>query len=206
MLNVSRGTAQHLLFNRDISEARLPPANRIQQSVVNMGSLRDTEFADSPSMVLPPVNVHSFYASAHSHCIPHYQATVPSTHSSSRPRPLVKPSTKRSHESLENETAVARSKVPKTSPKPPGDDMKALGHAAGGVDGMVGGQAEETADRDVEMSCGDTVSSNVQDGTGHSHVEGLSVPENDGLGASLAQKHLLPEDSSEQMACSRPGC
>ncbi|KAL8894634.1 MAG: hypothetical protein Q9192_004168 [Flavoplaca navasiana] len=168
-----------------------------------MGSLHDTEFADSPSMVLPPPNVHSFYASAHSHCIPHYQATKPSTHSSSRPRTLLEPSTKRSRESLENESVVSRSKVPKTSPQFPDDDMKALGHAAGGADGMVGGQAKETADQDVEMSCGDTVSSNIQNGTGDSQVEGLSVPEKDGMGASLAQKRLLPEESSEQMACSR---
>ncbi|KAL9033925.1 MAG: hypothetical protein Q9180_005690 [Flavoplaca navasiana] len=153
-----------------------------------MGSLRDTEFADSPSMVLPPPN-----------------ATVPSTHSSSRPRTLVEPSTKRSRESLENEAVVSRAKVPKTSPQLPDDDMKALGHAAGGADGMVGGQAEETADRDVEMSCGDTASLNVQDGAGDTQVEGLSIPENDGMGPSLAGKRLLPEESSEQLACSRSG-
>ena len=182
------------------------PQHSIQQSLVNMGSLRDGEFANSPSMVLPPPNIHSFYASAHSHCIPHYKATEPSTHSSSRPRTLVEPSPKRSRESLENESVVSRSKVPKTSPKLPGDDMKALGHAAGGADGMVGGQAEETADRDVEMSCGDTASLDVQDGTGNSQVEGLSIPETDGMGASLAQKRLLPEEGSEQMACSRSGC
>ena len=71
---------------------------------------------------------------------------------------------------------------------------------------MVGGQAEKSADRDVEMSCGDTASLDVQDGAGDSQVEGLSVPENDGMGASLAQKRLLPEGSSEQMACSGSGC
>ncbi|KAL8979541.1 MAG: hypothetical protein Q9205_005151 [Flavoplaca limonia] len=170
-----------------------------------MGSLRDGEFANSPSMVLPPPNIHSFYASAHSHCIPHYQATEPLTHSSSRPKTLVKPSTKRSRESLENEPVVSRSKVPKTSPQLPDDEMKALGHAAGGADGMVGGQAEKSADRDVEMSCGDTASLNVQDGAGDSQVEGLSILENDGMGASLAQKRLRPEEGSEQMACSRSG-
>ncbi|KAL8725652.1 MAG: hypothetical protein Q9166_007229 [cf. Caloplaca sp. 2 TL-2023] len=42
-----------------------------------MGSLRFSDFGDSPSMLLPPPNIHSFYASAHSHYIPHYHHLKP---------------------------------------------------------------------------------------------------------------------------------
>ncbi|KAL8807880.1 MAG: hypothetical protein Q9200_004493 [Gallowayella weberi] len=49
-----------------------------------MGSLRFSDFADSPTILLPPPNIHSFYASAHSHCIPHHQ---PVTQSTSPPPP-----------------------------------------------------------------------------------------------------------------------
>ncbi|KAL8800231.1 MAG: hypothetical protein Q9182_005314 [Xanthomendoza sp. 2 TL-2023] len=44
-----------------------------------MGSLRFSEYTDSPTMLLPPPNIHSFYASAHSHCIPHHQPVTQST-------------------------------------------------------------------------------------------------------------------------------
>ena len=162
-----------------------------------MGSLRDTAFADSPSMVLPPPNIHSFYASAHSHCIPHYQATEPSTHSSSRPKTLVNPSKKRSHESLEDESAISQAKVPKTSPELPGSDIKTLGHAAEVAGGIVRGQAEETVDRDVEMSGSDATNmglSNVQAASGDSLAQGLSLPKNHGLGDPFEEALSLPKE------------
>ncbi|KAL8712627.1 MAG: hypothetical protein Q9220_003158 [cf. Caloplaca sp. 1 TL-2023] len=38
-----------------------------------MGSLRFSEYAESPALVIPPPSVHSFYPSACSHSIPHLQ-------------------------------------------------------------------------------------------------------------------------------------
>ncbi|KAL8689409.1 MAG: hypothetical protein Q9224_004646 [Gallowayella concinna] len=79
-----------------------------------MGSLRFSDFADSSTILLPPPNIHSFYASAHSHCIPHHQ---PVTQSTSRPPPAesstpVLSSRKRSHDG-DSADDVARSN-PKT--------------------------------------------------------------------------------------------
>ncbi|KAL8918415.1 MAG: hypothetical protein Q9172_005428 [Xanthocarpia lactea] len=123
-----------------------------------MGSLGVREFADSPSMVLPPPNVHSFYASAHSHCIPYYQHLKPATHSLTGQQALVGSSKKRSRQSPEDDSTLSRVKLPKTSPEPARPDSKDSPHPTAGAAAMVGGQAEETVsevDRDMEMTGGD---------------------------------------------------
>ncbi|KAL8861866.1 MAG: hypothetical protein Q9178_001735 [Gyalolechia marmorata] len=123
-----------------------------------MGSLRVREFADSPSMVLPPPNIHSFYASAHSHCIPYYQHLKPATHSLTGQQALVGSSKKRSRQSPEDDSALSRVKLPKPSPEAAQPDSKDSSHPTAGAAAMVGGQAEETvseADRDMEMTDGD---------------------------------------------------
>ncbi|KAL8947261.1 MAG: hypothetical protein Q9222_006438 [Ikaeria aurantiellina] len=42
-----------------------------------MGSLRFSEYAESPALVVPPPSVHSFYPSAWSHSVPHFQQPKP---------------------------------------------------------------------------------------------------------------------------------
>lgn len=143
-----------------------------------MGSLRDNDFADSPSMVLPPPNIHSFYASAHSHCIPHYQHLKPATDPPTGPPALVGPSRKRSIESPDETSELSCPKLPKTSPEAANHDIKCSGHPQGEADAVLGGQVEGKANQDVEMTGGDTAnaqSCTAENGSGVSAAQGRST-------------------------------
>ncbi|KAL8996238.1 MAG: hypothetical protein Q9169_004216 [Polycauliona sp. 2 TL-2023] len=120
-----------------------------------MTSLRTNDFADSPAMVLPPPNIHSFYASAHSHCIPHYQHLEPGNHSAARQQAAPGPSRKRSREGMESEVAVEQVKVQKILPEGGEGEGKGLSQEIGGAGDVVGASVKDEVCEDVQMAGAD---------------------------------------------------
>ncbi|KAI4108934.1 MAG: hypothetical protein LQ339_002053 [Xanthoria mediterranea] len=154
-----------------------------------MGSLRDNDFANSPSMVLPPPNIHSFYASTHSHCIPYYQYRKPVAHPPTAPPALGGPSRKRSRESLDEAPALSGPKLPRTCPEAANHDTKGPGHPRGEADAMLEGQAEGKADQDVEMS-------------GRETLDAPSFTAEDDSGDPVAQRSSSNNAALKQTGCS----
>ncbi|KAL8784035.1 MAG: hypothetical protein Q9213_004224 [Squamulea squamosa] len=165
-----------------------------------MGSLRFSDDTDSPSIVLqPPPNIHSYYASAHSHYIPHHhQHSKAATQSTTASHAPAGPSRKRSREENSDDTTPIHFKLPRTAEHAQ-CEYGTLGSLTGGSEATVEGQvhSEETVhepDLDVEMTddgATNTLSSTPDDGIGMSVTQGSLFSSQNVEGSDVFNRFIM---------------